>query len=328
MRAMKPLATLLLATCALRAFADDAAVEHALLDLKSKDAATRDAAEKTLEAQDGEEALPMCRGALAVTDDADMKARLERVCRSLAGDDRVANLATVWMDRWFLLREGGHIRATEHDTAVRKDVDGKPAWIFHQEMTSRREGKDAVDTWKLDLTCSGDEWLSLHEASMTLDSGSEGSAWMKITLKGEQVHYEGKSAGKDGKDSKDLGHDVAMPGGKQVALDAVLANLVELMSLRRRKRADIPTAYSAMYPLGKIYTYRVEYRGTENVTIGGEARPCRHYARVSPDGREDHYWVDDEKGLVKGHMQGYDSDTRGYDLELCDEQVAKKAMGR
>jgi len=154
-----------LLTASVLAAAEDS-VDSDILELRSEDAAVRDAAQRRL-IEKGESALGACRRVLESEKDAEAASRLREICARIEQRKKIKAVQELWRDRWFVDSIAGTEVGWLHLSARSTMIDGKAGWTFVFECQNETPGMRT--TWRCKTTCRDDDDLTPKELEWSED---------------------------------------------------------------------------------------------------------------------------------------------------------------
>ncbi|KAF0242740.1 MAG: hypothetical protein FD180_3764 [Planctomycetota bacterium] len=314
---MRVLAFVFLLLTPIAAAADDA-VDKAIRDLASEDAAVRDAAEKALRDK-GEPALEACRKAMGVSKDAEAKARLSKIVESLEAAGRLARLPEIWTDQWFVTEETSREdefdpplpgqpkekkklrKGWAHFKASPTTDKGRKAWkLLVEREKPLGEKQTSVDTWE--GTVLDDDALSPLQLVWSFGTrkgaNDEGVASCRMTFSTNRCKMEVLKSEEDLKEKDRVREEpIRRQTEDPLAILELLPQVVE--------RAAISHAGSVRvclfpYGEGEWMAFEIRFKEETSIQIGNEDVAARLYTCQDPESEEPwEFWVSDTRGLMK-----------------------------
>ena len=290
----------------------DESVDRALADLESEVPAKREAAERTL-MDAGAEAHEACRRAFEKAAVGEVKARLERVVAWHAIETKSGALEAAWKDRWYIITADGAPIAWSHTTAERRTAEGRRGWSFASESASvdSPAGRSHIKaTW----TCLDD--LGLTPVQITCTQGDlRGDGSYRETFSGGEVTCEiiRRHRSRDYLNPEPGTKVITRPGIHPFTLDWNLYLVLERASLAGFEKVAWEVYSLRDGPEAACSSIEVTFAGEEELEVAGTVFRTRRYVNAQGQERKDDgYWIESTKGLVKMAI-------RGVTLTLSDE---------
>lgn len=307
----------------LSAIGDDA-IDKAISQLASENPTERDDAEKLL-LERGEQALDRCRMASVEAKDAEVRARLARICADLERGKKLSGLTEIWKSAWFRLEDvekTSEAKGWANFSAELVRQAGRKTWKFHSRVEIRHPGK-LTSVTDFSGTCADDEVLTPLEVDCIAEGGASQATKTRrkyhlkfvkesVTISAGETE-KGAVAGEQTIKFRDL------PSWEfaetTAALFWTLPAVVERASLLQQPRVSAVTLNEFLAPVG----YEIEFKRSTSIDYQSKSETVREYSASKPaDGNDrDNFLVSDNHGLLKARFAD-------FNWTRCEETEARK----